>query len=125
MDTALLPIDAQMMSLNDEKLLQLLTHASGTIRARALPTLGVRIAERPHLKEALFQSVADPANQTLVFYAFIKIAWVAAIAVLDHGNAVDFQRLKNVVGQWPEHERQGFLAYVKDHRDFDKVMFGN
>ena len=117
----LLPVDAQMASFDDEKLLQMLGHASSSIRARVLPTLGPRIQNNAHTKEALFLSAADPVNLELTFYAFIKVAWIAAIAVLDYGIAEDYSCLKQIVSQWPATEQRGFLAYIKDYQSFASV----
>ena len=118
----ILPVDAQMAGLDDQRLVSFLAHASGPIRARALPTIGARIASVPLLKEELFAAAADPANLALTLYAFVKVAWIAGMTVLDYGTAEDIARLKQVVSAWPDSERKGFLAYVKDYRDFDKVM---
>lgn len=121
MDTILLP-DTQLSAFENEKLLKLLTHASGPIRARAIPTLGPRAAEAPLVKQALFDAAADATNLTLVFYAFIKVAWVAAITVLDYGDAEDLTRLQRIVEDWPPVEQAGFLSYIKDYRNFDKLF---
>lgn len=118
----ILPVDAQMAGLDDQRLVSFLTHPSGPIRARALPTIGARIASVPLLKEELFAAATDPANLELTFYAFVKVAWIAAMTVLDYGDADDLQRLKQIVNTWPKSEREGFLAYVKDYRCFNKVM---
>lgn len=124
METILSP-DPQLSALEDEKLLKLLTHISGPIRARAIPTLGPRAAEEPLVKEALFEAATDATNLTLVFYAFIKVAWVAAITILDYGNKDDLVRLQKIVQAWPIVEQQGFLSYVKDYQNFDKLFVDN
>ena len=124
MNTILSP-DPQLTAFDDEKLLKLLTHTSGTIRARAIPTLGPRAAQAPPLMEVLFDAAADPTNLTLVFYAFIKVAWVAAITILDYGTENDLVRLQKVVQAWPQMEQQSFLAYVRDYRSFDKLFAKN
>ena len=111
-----------MAGFDDEKLLKLLSHPSGPIRARAIPTLGIRIGKSIHLKEALFTAAADPDNLALKFYAFIKVAWVAAITILDNGRNDDFLRLKKVVTQWPENEQSGFNSCIKGYRNFDKLV---
>jgi hypothetical protein len=121
MNTILSP-DPQLTAFDDEKLLKLLAHTSGPIRARAIPTLGPRAAQAPPLMEVLFGAAADPSNLTLVFYAFIKVAWVAAITILDYGTENDLVRLQKVIQAWPQAEQQGFLAYVKDYRNFDKLF---
>lgn len=124
MNTILSP-DPQLTAFDDEKLLKLLAHTSGPIRARAIPTLGPRAAQAPPLMEVLFDAAADPANLTLVFYAFIKVAWVAAITILDYGTENDLVRLQKVVQAWPQMEQQSFLAYVRDYRSFDKLFAKN
>lgn len=118
----LLPVDPQMAAFDDAKLVQFLAHASGPIRARALPTLGARIAAAPALKEAVFTAAADPVNLSLALYTFVKVAWVAAMTVLDRGTTADFLRLTQVIAQWPAAEREGFLFYIKDYQGFDKLM---
>ncbi|NML65107.1 hypothetical protein HHL22_07795 [Hymenobacter sp. RP-2-7] len=118
----LLPPDAQMSTFDTEKIVRLLHHASGTVRARALPTIGARLTTTPALKEYLFTSVEDPANLQLVFYEFIKVAWIAALVILDYGDTTDLSRLKDLVAKWPLSEQKGFLLYSKDHQKFDKLL---
>lgn len=121
MDTILSP-DAQMAAFDNEKLLKLLSHASGPIRARAIPTLGARAATNASLKEALFASAADTDNLSLAFYAFIKVAWIAAITILDYGDKEDYLRLRKIVKEWPQSEQTAFSSYIKDHQEFIKVL---
>lgn len=118
----ILPVDAQMAAFPDEKLIKLLAHPSGIVRARALPTLGARTADSPPLKEAVFAAAADPANLQLEFYAFVKVAWVAALTILDYGTPQDFERLTDTVHAWPEHEQENFLAYLKGYQGFEQLM---
>lgn len=120
--TTILSVDPQMAGLDDQRLVQFLAHPSGPVRARALPTLGARIASAPLLKKEVFAAAADPVNLELALYAFVKVAWVAGMTILDYGTDEDTLRLKAIVSAWPEPERKGFLAYVKDYQNFDEVM---
>lgn len=113
----ILPIDDALAKCATEELVALLSGAKPFLRCKIFPVLAARIKQDSSLESLIFNKVERKENIEQPFFGFIKVAWVAAIALLE--NEGDQERLRKTIQEnWPIIEQQDFLSYIGGYKNF-------
>lgn len=119
-----LPIDEIFNNLSDENLIKLLSKNSAIVRGRAIATLGYRI-ENSKVRQQLLDCVKNPENSQLDFFNSIKISWIAALAIIEHGDIYSKEELAEIINStWSFQQREYFGFYIKNHKGFSILSSG-
>lgn len=112
-----IPITPAYENLTDAELLHAFLQEPP---ARKAMYYGVLASRLPRFKDVLFKEAICPENRSTDFYAFIKIAWLVVIAVLEYSEDDDFKReiAETIKQHWTETEYDDFINYIKDNPGF-------
>lgn len=105
--------DPEAEALTTGQLLASLHHKSHHLRGRAAAELSRRYHESQAIFTDLLQAVVSPDNRTARVLGITTVSWIAAIAILENGNAEQLQQVSKILRGWDVTEREDLRYYLR------------